>query len=76
MLNRITKITAPEGLSNIMDRDDGLVHDHSWTSSEAPHAGRRRAAMARQAAAARNQHHDHDDGLVHSHSWAVSSPER
>ncbi|MDR3520545.1 MAG: hypothetical protein P4L54_02910 [Acidocella sp.] len=58
------------------DHDDGLVHSHSWTSAEAPHAGRRRAAMEKQAAAARPQHHDHDDGLVHSHSWAVSSPER
>ncbi|MDE8348455.1 MAG: hypothetical protein POG74_03100 [Acidocella sp.] len=58
------------------DHDDGLVHSHSWTSCEAPHTGRRRAALARQAAVARPQHHDHDDGLVHSHSWAVSSPER
>ncbi len=75
MSNRLHMNAAPKGLTNMSDHDDGLVHSHSWASSEAPRL-HSRSPRAERMIIRPGHHHDHDDGLVHSHSWAVSSPER
>jgi hypothetical protein len=96
---RSTPLYAPDGMMTAgrdTDRfvgtaaserdDDGLVHNHTWATSENANnpaatpggmfptiAFSRRPQMARFHHQAPAQTHDrHDDGLVHNHQWAVT----